>query len=280
MLLRTLETLKPDYMVVAFDLPQPTFRMQMYTPYQGKRPEMQGNLVEQIPLVHELLEAAKIAHFEVEGFEADDVIGTLAKQAAEQKSTETIILTGDRDMLQLVNSHVKVQVPVKGLAETKTYDEETVEKEFGVKPAQWVDVKALKGDSSDNYPGVRGIGPKTAEKLIREFNNLENLYLNLGKVEAKIAKKLAEGTESAGMSKKLATIMTSVPGVYLDWEKAKVSGINWTGGVGYMREVLGFRSIPEKIEKQYLRSNKKDPDTKLQSNKTNKESREEQMRLI
>ncbi len=247
MLLRILTDLKPDYLAVAFDRPEANWRQQQYTAYQGKRPEMEGNLSDQIPLVHELLEALGIPIFEVAGFEADDCIGTLAGQ----NEGETIIVTGDRDMLQLVNGHVKVCVPVKGLSETKTYDTKMIEDEFGVKPAQWVDVKALKGDASDNYPGVRGIGPKTAQDLIKKFGTLEELYKNLGELDVKTAKKLAEGAEDAGMAKKLAQIVTDVP-VHLDLEKAAVARINWQKGVEFMRQELGFRSIPERIEKEYL----------------------------
>lgn len=278
MLLRILADMKPDYLIVAFDLPQPTFRQQQYTAYQAKRPEMQGNLVEQIPLVHEMLEALKVPFFEVAGFEADDVIGSLAKQASEtakkqdtlqfhsgqarnkeSSNVETTIVTGDRDMLQLVNDRVKVCVPVKGLMETKTYDEKTIVQEFGVKASQWVDVKALKGDASDNYPGVRGIGPKTAQELVAKYGTLENIFRKLGEIgreEERLAKKLAEGAEDAGMAKKLAQIVTDVP-VHLNLEKAAISEIDWNLGVKYMKEKLGFKSIPEKIEQQYLNKSNK-----------------------
>ncbi len=271
MMLRVLADLKPEYLAVAFDLPAPTFRQQLYTAYQAKRPEMDGNLKDQVTLVHEMLSALKIPYFEVAGFEADDCIGTLAAQAVngssfmvhsqEKRSTinderstmnlELYIVTGDRDMLQLVNSHVKVYVPIKGLTETKTYDERLVEDEFGVKPSQWVDVKALKGDASDNYPGVAGIGPKTACELIAKYSTLENLYQHLGKLPEKVAMKLAEGTEAAGLGKKLAQITTDVP-IHLDLSLAEVAKINWEEGIKYMREILGFKSIPERIEKDIL----------------------------
>lgn len=251
MLLRALENLKPDYLGVAFDLPAPNFRQQLYTQYQEKRPEMVGNLRDQIPLVFEMLEALKIPHFEVAGFEADDCLGTLAVQAKEQ-GLETIIVTGDRDMLQLVNGVVKVCVPIKGLSETKTYDAQMIKEEFGVEPGQWVDVKALKGDGSDNYPGVRGIGPKTAQDLIAKFGTLENVYKHLGELDKKVATKLAEGAESAGMGKQLAQIVTDVPTVKLDLEAAEIGKIDWVSGTKYMEEKLGFRTIVEKIRKQYL----------------------------
>lgn len=262
MLLRGLENLAPTHLVVAFDLPTPTFRQQQYTAYQAKRPEMEGNLKEQIPLVHELLDALKICYFEVPGYEADDVIGTLSKQT----NDEVVIVTGDRDMLQLINNKVKVCVPVKGFAQTKIYDHDAVVNEFGVTPSQWVDVKALKGDASDNYPGVRGIGPKTAEKLIQKYNTLENLFDKLdelAKFEPKIAKKLAEGVESAGMSQKLAKIVTDVP-VHLDLNKSNINNIDWTQGTKFMREILGFRSIADKIESSFVRPGRTSGDKQLE----------------
>lgn len=246
MFLRLISDLQPSHLIVAFDLPQPTFRQQLYTGYQGKRPEMEGNLQQQIPLVHELLDALKIKYFEVGGYEADDVIGTIAKQS----KIETIIVTGDRDMLQLINEKVKVCVPVKGLSETKTYDADAVVHEFGVTPTQWIDVKALKGDPSDNYLGVPGIGPKTAQDLIAKFGTLEEVYKNLGKLKPNVAKKLAQGAESAGMGKKLAAIVCDVP-LDFDLKKADIDRVNWKSGVEYMRRRLGFKSIPDKIEKDY-----------------------------
>ena len=246
MLLRVLDDLKPTHLAVAFDLPEPTFRQKEYTAYQAKRPEMESNLADQIPLLHELLDALEIPHFAVAGYEADDVIGTLAKQSKE----ETVIVSGDRDLLQLIDDKIKVCVPVKGLAETKIYDEKAVENEFGVEPGQWVDVKALKGDASDNYSGVKGVGPKTAQDLIANYGSLENVYKNLDEISPKVAKKLAEGIEDAGLAQKLAKIVTDVP-VHLDLEKALISGINWNLGIKYMREKLGFKSIAERIEKTY-----------------------------
>lgn len=251
MMLRILETQNPTHLAIAFDLPQPTFRQQQYLQYQAKRPVMEGNLKDQIPLVHELLDALKISYFEVSGYEADDVIGTIASDSGRSQN-DVLIITGDRDMLQLVNKNVKVLAPVKGLGETKTYDEDLIKREFGVAPNQWVDVKALKGDASDNYPGVRGIGPKTAEKLIQKYGTLENVYKNLAGLDAKLRLKLAEGVESAGMSQKLAKIICDVP-LKFDLETAKTQKINWSEGVKYMREKLGFKSIAEKIEKNYLK---------------------------
>lgn len=267
MLLQILENQKPTHLVVAFDLPQATFRQQQYTAYQGRRPEMESNLSDQIPLVHQLLDVLEIPYFEVGGFEADDVIGTLSTQTPD----EVIIVTGDRDMLQLVNDHVKVCVPVKGLSETKTYDRTKMFDEFGIKPEQWVDVKALKGDASDNYSGVRGIGPKTAEKLIQKYDTLENVYKNLKNIDKKTAIKLANGAEDAGLAQKLAKIVCDVP-IHLDLEKSQVAKINWTNGVEFMKQKLGFKTIVARVEKQYVNKisdpvtqlpDKEDPQIKL-----------------
>ncbi len=258
MLLSILKDLKPDFLAVAFDLPQKTFRQEMAPSYQAQRPEMEDGLSCQIALLHELLDNLGILHYSAGGFEADDVIGTLAGQAgmrlgdrSKNQGTEVIIVTGDRDMFQLIDENTKVCVPVRGLAETKIYDEKTVREEFGVNPSQWVDVKALKGDASDNYGGVRGIGPKTALKLITRYGSLEKLYEKLeelGKEEPKLTEKLAVGKEEAKLSQKLATIVRDAP-VKLDLAAADVAKINWPKGLGYMRGKLGFRSLAERIEK-------------------------------
>lgn len=272
MLIKILQDLKPEYLAVAFDLPAPTFRQQAYTAYQSRRPEMPVKLDGQITLTHEMLTALKVPFFEMGGFEADDCIGTLTTQAVSGEGSaisEVYIVTGDRDMLQLVNEQVRVYVPIRGLSETKTYDAKLIEEEFGVKPNQWVDVKALKGDASDNYPGVAGIGPKTACDLIARFGTLEGVYERLGEIgkeNPKLAKKLAEGAEDAGLGKKLATIVRDVPGVKLDWEVARVDTFDWQKGMQFMRQSLGFTTIPNRIEKEILsnKENKEEDKTSAQ----------------
>ena len=168
MLLTVLEDLKPQYLVVAFDLPQPTFRHQEYVGYQIQRPEMDKELFGQIERVYQIVKALNIPIFTAPGFEADDVIGTLAKQA---KNLEVMIVTGDRDIMQLVNKKVKVYSPRKGFAEPEIFDEKKVKEFLGITPQQVIDYKALTGDPSDNYPGVSGIGPKTAVKLLSRFKS-------------------------------------------------------------------------------------------------------------
>lgn len=211
MLLKIIQDLKPTHLIVAFDRSAPTFRQEMYVAYHANRREMEEDLVAQIPGVDSILKAFAIPIFAVNGYEADDVIGTLSVQATEEKNTETIIVTGDRDLLQLVNPRVRVYMPIKGLTETKMYDERAVEEKYGIKAEQVVDLKALMGDASDNYPGVRGIGPKGASILIKKYRTLENLYTHLEDLPEKQMKVLAEDSEQAALAKKLATIVCDVP---------------------------------------------------------------------
>ena len=210
MLLTVLQNLKPNYVAVAFDLPKPTFRHKEFIGYQAQRPKMETELAGQIERVQEVVEALNIPIFAVEGFEADDIIGTLAKQAA-RKKIEAIIVTGDQDIMQLVNRWVKVYAPIRGFSQAKLFDQKRVERLLGIKPKQIVDYKALVGDSSDNYPGVPGIGPKTAVKLLRRFQDLDTIINNSDKIRPVVAKKLVEGFESARLSRKLARIVTNVP---------------------------------------------------------------------
>lgn len=203
-LIKIFHDLKPTHMAVVFDRPEPTFRKKLFVEYQGKRPEMDSDLVTQIPKVQDVVRAFGIPIYDKAGFEADDVIGTLVKQA----SMEVIIVTGDKDILQLVDDKrgVKVFMPTKGLSEGKLYEEAEVVQRLGVTPKQIPELKALMGDSSDNYPGVPGIGPKTAVKLITRFGNIEELY----KSDA-LDEKLRQGEKMARMSKDLATIRSDVP---------------------------------------------------------------------
>ncbi|TMI79057.1 MAG: DNA polymerase I, partial [Bacteroidetes bacterium] len=149
MLIKMLEEVKPDYLVVTFDRPAPTFRKLLYAGYQAHRPQMADGLSGQITLLHEALELVGIPIFEIDGYEADDLIGTIAYQV---KNLETIILSGDRDLLQLVNDHTKVLIPIVGITKFTLYDPQQVEEKFGIKPSQFVDYKALVGDASDGYP--------------------------------------------------------------------------------------------------------------------------------
>jgi len=203
-LIKIFHDLKPTHMAVAFDRPEPTFRKSLYKDYQAKRPEMDSDLATQIPKVQDVVRAFGIPIYEAAGYEADDVIGSLVKQAG----MEVVIVTGDKDILQLVDDKkgVKVFMPTKGLSEGKLYGEAEVVERLGVKSKQIPDLKALMGDSSDNYPGVAGIGPKTAVDLITRYGNIEKLYKSDGLTE-----KLLKGKGNAFLSKDLATIRTDVP---------------------------------------------------------------------
>ena len=211
MLLKVISDLKPAYIAVAFDRPKPTFRQELFVGYQAGRPAMEDDLVSQVEGVHDIVAALDIPIFEVDGYEADDLIGTLSVEAVKHKNIEVIIVSGDRDLLQLVNSHVKMFAPIKGLTETKMYDGAAVVEKYGITPAQVIDMKALMGDASDQYPGVRGIGPKTASTLLQKYETLENLYKNLGELSDKVRTALTDGSEQAALAKKLATIITDVP---------------------------------------------------------------------
>lgn len=218
MLLKLMQELKPEYIAVAFDLPKPTFRQELYVGYQSTRAEISSDLGDQFQIVREILSEGRIPVYEVGGFEADDVIGTIVEKVnKELKDTMVYVVTGDRDMMQLVNHKAKVLMPVKGISEMKLFDSKRVKEQFGVDPLQIIDYKALTGDASDNYPGVAGVGPKTAMQLLSEYHTLEGIYKHIGEIEQKNKKlsvRLAEGAENAALAKKLATIVCDVPFVF------------------------------------------------------------------
>ncbi|MCL5434821.1 MAG: hypothetical protein M1405_00330 [Patescibacteria group bacterium] len=240
MLLKLLNDLKPQYLIVCFDRPKPTFRKQMYVGYQAKRPKMSDDLAPQIDLLHKVLERAKIEHFEIDGYEADDIIGTIATQSA-AKNLQTIIVSGDRDMLQLVNHKVLVLAPISGITKMALFDDEKVKEKYGLKASQFIDYKALVGDSSDNYPGVSGIGPKTAAELINKYQTFENLYAHISELPQNLSSKLATDAEQAALAKKLATIALDAP-IKINLEKAKVGKIDKLGLLEAFKE-LGFKTL-------------------------------------
>ena len=205
-----LDKTKPKAIAAAYDCKEPTFRHKAYEEYKANRPEeMPEELSAQWPYIREGLESFEIPIYELPGYEADDVIGTIAKKASKE-GFNVLILTGDRDAFQLINDKVKVLVPSKG--ELKEYDRQAVFDYWGIWPEQVIDFKSLAGDPSDNIPGIKGIGEKTATKLLTEYKDLDNVFKNVSKVEQKALKeKLSSGTKSAYLSKKLATIDTDVP---------------------------------------------------------------------
>lgn len=259
-LLTVLEDLKPDFLAVAFDLPEPTFRHQEYVGYQIQRPEMDRELVGQIERVYQMVKTLNIPVFTSPSFEADDVIGTLAKQAA-LRNVEVMIVTGDKDIMQLVNKKVKVYAPKRGFAEPEIFDEKKVKIFLGVTPKQIIDYKALVGDASDNYPGVSGIGPKTAVELLNQYGNLKTIYKNLGKIKPLLAQKLEDGQENAYLSQKLATIVTKVP-LKLNLKACLVHDYDHQKAVKLFEE-LEFKSLINKLPGVKKEKEKKDENNQM-----------------
>ena len=211
MLFKMKEEIKPDYIVAAFDRKAPTFRHKEYEDYKAGRKKMPPELGEQFPLVKEVLNLLAVNIYEIDGFEADDIIGTLA-QFAEKNGIEVFIVTGDRDALQLASDNIKVVITKKGVTETAVYNKEAFIEEFGVTPTQYIDVKGLMGDKSDNIPGVPGVGEKTAFKLISTYGSMEGVLSHIDEISGKKLKENLETySEQAIFSKKLATITTEVP---------------------------------------------------------------------
>lgn len=257
MLLTVMADVKPSHLVVCFDRPKPTFRQTMYVGYQQHRPKMSEDLSPQFAIVHQVLEKMGAVIFELDGYEADDLIGTISVQAigGTEKTMEVIILSGDRDLLQLVNGNVKVLSPVTGVKNTVLYDSAKVEEKFGIKPKQIVDYKALVGDASDGYPGVAGIGPKTASSLITKYENLENIYVHLEELEEKLRNKLAKDSESAELCKRLATIVTDVP-ITLHLEKCELGELDIPGLREAFRE-QGFKSLGARVDAVFGKEERK-----------------------
>ncbi len=173
---RAIKDLDPKYIVACFDLPQPTFRHEKFKEYKATRPKTPDALVQQLPEMKDILRAFDVPVFEKPGFEADDLIATIATTAGKNKKTEVYVLSGDLDILQLVSKNIKAYTMGRGIKEMVIYDEEKVKERFGITPEQMVDYKALVGDTSDNIPGVPGIGQKTASELLNKFDNLDIIY--------------------------------------------------------------------------------------------------------
>lgn len=289
-LLTAISEAQPTHLAVTFDLPKPTFRQAMFVGYKRSRVKPDDELITQIPRVKEVVRALNIPIYEVEGFEADDVIGTLAKQATNQlsvlgsrlsdlsqsvigQSVETdkpktdklgtenrklktdnrvVILTSDRDLMQLIRDNiVVVQFPAKGKIPAKIWNQEEFVGEWKFEPKLLPDYKALAGDQSDDIPGVRGVGEKTAKDLVSVYGEIDNIYRQLLKGQAlprqgqALIKKLADGQDSAQLSKKLATIDTDVP-IKLDWEQTEIHEYN-KEQVFKLFEELEFRSLSKKL---------------------------------
>lgn len=245
-LLRIIEYTKPDYLTVAFDSKEKTFRHERYENYKSSREEMPEDMIPQIHKIKEIIEAFNIPLFILPGYEADDLIGTAVKKA-EQKGLICYAITPDKDFIQLVTENVKIIKPGKSTDEIIVIDEKKVKEEFGFEPKQMIDYLALVGDSSDDIPGVAGIGPKSALPLIQEFSSIENIYKNIDKIDKKgIVSKLTENKENALLSKELATIKTDVP-FEVDFEHAKFEKPNLDDLLKIFAE-LDFKTFAGKLK--------------------------------
>ncbi len=275
-LLSVIEELKPTHMAICFDSEGPTFRKDGYEKYKANRQKAPEEFKEQVPRAFEVVEKMNMPMFAVKGFEADDLIGTIAEQARDESKheIETVIVTGDQDIFQLVeNKKVLVFIPGMRSKPSIMYGEEEVEQKLGVRKDQVVDYKGLAGDSSDNIPGIRGIGPKTAVELLKKFENLEGVYNKLDEarsevlgteseseeIEAKqlkeialkmgvgvaVVAKLIEGRELAFKSRELATIMREVP-IELKLEDCRVTGYDKRETVALF-EKFGFKSLIKRL---------------------------------
>lgn len=255
MLLRALEQEKPDYIAVTFDAGKETFRHQEFKEYKAQRARMPEEMRDQMARIAEVIEALGIPIFEVEGYEADDLIGTLAKQAQEL-GAEALILTGDYDAFQLVSPKVKVLTTGghrQPFSEARLFDEKALQEKYDFRPSLLVDYKALVGDASDNIPGVSGIGPKYATDLIKRYGTIEEIYERLEEIElARVRNALVEGKEQAFLSKRLVTIVTDVP-ITLDLEKCRTGDYDRDRVMEVFRE-LGFRSLVDRLPKSEQRA--------------------------
>lgn len=219
-LLSVISEFKPDYVVASFDLAGKTFRHEKFTAYKATRVKGDQELYDQIPRVKEVVKAFNIPIYEKEGFEADDIIGTISRQVKDlNEEIETIIVTGDMDTLQLINDSTKVYTMRRGLSDAHLYDEEKVLERYGFGPSQMIDYKGLRGDPSDNIPGVKGIGEKTATDLLKKYHNIEGVYAHISELKGAVKDKLERDKANAILSKELATIDLDTP-INFELEKA------------------------------------------------------------
>lgn len=257
MLLTALDILKPDYLAVCLDSPGITTRQEEFLGYRAKRKIADQDLIIQLPLIKASLETAKICNFAVTGYEADDLIATLVKKSLKKifKNkkkkiiSEILIITGDKDLMQLVDSKVKLFMPIRGLSETKIFGIDEVKEKLGVLPTQVVDLKALMGDMSDNYPGVAGIGPKVAVDLLEEYKNLDNIYSHLLEIKPSIQAKLTKDKDNAYLSQKLATLIDDIS------LKFSLKNCHWNNNsfqnLISLFKTYNFKSLISRVEKRY-----------------------------
>lgn len=268
MILSSIDQLKPDYLLVCLDSPGPNFRNTEFIGYRAKRKPTDHDLLSQLPLLSETLNEAGIPNLSMGGFEADDLIGTLTKKAQRKKFINQVtIITGDKDLMQLVNQKVSLFVPVRGLSETKTYHSDEVKEKLGVAPSQVIDLKALMGDLSDSYPGVTGIGPKTATDLLTKYQNLDNIYAHLDEIGDNVKEKLIKDKNNAYLSQKLATLITNIP-INFKFHSARLNQDKFLGLLSLF-EQYNFKSLSARLKRKLnIEQNTKPTKQKTNSNQT------------
>jgi DNA polymerase-1 len=244
MLYKLLEDEKPDYLAVAFDKGKATFRHTTYTEYKGTRKATPDEFRPQLGLLREVLDALNVRWYWTDEFEADDILGTVAKRA-EARGVDTVIVTGDRDALQLIDEHITVMMTKKGISDVVRYDPATLKAEYGLAPSQIIDLKALMGDTSDNIPGVPGVGEKTALKLLGDFATVDGVYEHLDQIKGALKEKLAANKELADLSRRLATISLEAP-VPFSPDEVSLKEPNYTDAVTLFKR-LEFKSLLPKV---------------------------------
>ena len=249
-LFKILEEEKPDYLTVAFDVHAPTFRHEIYKEYKGTRKPMPQELREQVPVIKEVLGAMGIRMMEQAGIEADDILGTLAKRA-ERQGIEVSLVSGDRDLLQVATEKIKIRIPKTkgGRTEIEDYYAKDVEEKYHVNPIQFIDLKALMGDTADNIPGVPRVGEKTASQLMIQFGSLDNIYEHVDEISKKsIRESLVENRQLADLSKVLATINVDSP-ISFDYESARIRDF-YTREAFELFKRLEFRNYLSRFDKE------------------------------
>ncbi|WP_040952684.1 DNA polymerase I [Gorillibacterium massiliense] len=245
MLLKLIESEQPTHFLVAFDAGKITFRHAEFKEYKGTRSKTPPELSEQFPLIKDLLRAFRISQFELSGYEADDIIGTMTR-AAEEQGIDTIVVTGDKDMLQLSSDRVKIALTRKGISETELFDPAHIQEVYGLVPDQIRDLKGLMGDASDNIPGIPSVGEKTALKLLHEYGTVEEVLAHGGEIKGKLGEKVREYADDARMSKELATIFREVP-MEIDIEENRFQNYDGSALHEQFRK-LEFKSLLEKMD--------------------------------
>lgn len=255
MMYKLLDDYSPEYICVAFDPKKPTFRHEQYSEYKAGRAKAPDELVQQFELIRTVLNTHSIKCIEIEGFEADDVAGTMSKLSV-QNGIDVYLVTSDKDYLQLVDDKVKVILTKKGATNTKEMDRNAIFEDYEITPEEFVDLKALMGDQSDNIPGVSGVGEKTAIKLIKEYHNLDNLYSNIDNITGKLKEKLETDKMQAYMSKTLAQIVTDIP-VEINFDEYKYREADSTK-LSKLYDELEFRNFKKRIKLENVTDDNKE----------------------